>query len=55
MQEDLNRKVSALRDKEAIIELVEEEVNKIKEGQEAERRAMQEKEAVLEQLTMENE
>lgn len=55
MQDELNRKVAALRDKEAIIELVEEEVGKIKEGQEAERRAMQDKEAVLEQLTMENE
>ena len=32
MQDELNRKVAALRDKEAIIELVEEEVGKIKEG-----------------------
>lgn len=51
----MQRKVSALQEKEAIIDLVESEVAKIKDSQDADRRAAQEKDNIIEDLTLANE
>ncbi len=49
-QEEAARKGAQLADKEAIIELVEQEVAKIKDGQEEERRKAADREAALEEM-----
>ena len=51
----MQRKVSALQEKEAIIDLVESEVAKIKDSQDSDRRAAQEKDNIIEDLTLANE
>lgn len=55
LQDEMQRKVSSLQDKEAIIDLVESEVAKIKDSQDADRRAAQEKDNIIEDLTLANE
>jgi hypothetical protein len=47
----LHKKSSALADKEAIIDLVEQEIMKIKEAQEGDRRQVQEKEALIDEIS----
>jgi len=49
-QEEAARKGVQLADKEAIIELVEQEVAKIKDGQEEERRRAADREAAMEEM-----
>lgn len=55
LQDEMQRKVSSLQDKEAIIDLVESEVAKIKDSQDADRHAAQEKDNIIEDLTLANE
>jgi hypothetical protein len=54
-QEEAARKGAQLADKEAIIELVEQEVAKIKDGQEEERRRAVERETAMEEMAAQNE
>ena len=50
----MHKKANALADKEAIIELVEQEIMKIKDAQDGDRRQVQEKEALIEELSVIN-
>ncbi len=51
MQDDLQKKSAALADKEAIIELVEQEILKIKDSQDNDKRQVQEKEAYIDEIS----
>jgi FtsZ-binding cell division protein ZapB len=54
VQDEMHKKANALADKEAIIELVEQEIMKIKDAQDGDRRQVQEKEALIEELSVIN-